>query len=353
MNSSTLLKSGQYRHINQIVGSDTSQFMENLEYVKSVKSFMRDLGISHVGPSNHPLVFEAIRREIRIQARRSGAAEFQAARRFWWQNGATNLNSPTIRRLTAQKEVCSRVMRARGVRSPENAVFSGSDVARAWAWAQGLAPLVVKPFNASKGRGVHLDITDKEAFCNAFEAVADQFGSVLVEEHLQGEEHRVYVVDHCVIAVNKRRPANVVGDGISSIHDLVEFKNKGVRLPHHRIKFGKIEIAHLAAQGLRVETVPPRGERVFLRRTSNLATGGDAVDATDELSSKEMDFAVAASKCWPDMRTGGLDILLPRNGQGTEPVVLEVNHDAGIGGHHFPREGRSRNIACAIFDAVE
>lgn len=333
-------------------GAEVSGSLLDSSVRRHLRSWMAQSGIRVSGPSNQTIVAEALRRGIHVSGTRPGAVRLRGNRTFWWNNGATNLNGTAVRRVSAQKEVGSRVFRARGVKAPENAVFSPMDAKRAWSWAESLRPLVVKPFNASKGRGVHVGIDTWEEFERKFVAVSNAFGDVLVEELISGTEHRFHVVDGRVTAVNRRAPANVVGDGVSSISELVRLKNRLVVPPHVSLSLGQEELEQLAKQGLDSEFVPAAGHRVYMRETSNLATGGDAVDATVEVSKDEVHFVELAAKCWPGLRTGGYDVLLPRQVGDDSPTILEVNHAAGIGGHHYPRVGRSRNVAGAILDAM-
>lgn len=333
-------------------GAEVSASLLDSSVREHLRSWMAQAGIKVRGPSNQTIVAEALRRGVHVSATRPGAVRLRGNRVFWWNNGATNLNAAAVRRISPQKEVGSRVLRARGIKAPENAVFSPGDARRAWRWADCLRPLVVKPFNASKGRGVNIGIDAWEEFEAVFVNVSQSYGDVLVEELISGTEHRFHVVDGRVTAVNRRAPANVSGDGLSSIHELVGIKNRFVAPPHVPLSLGRLELEYLAKQGLDASSVPTAGDRVYLRGTSNLSTGGDAVDATGEVSREEEQFVELAARCWPGLRAGGYDVLLPRERGDDPPTILEVNHAAGIGGHHCPRVGRSRNVAGAVLDVM-
>lgn len=313
---------------------------------------MQLIGIEAVGPTNQSIVAEALRRGLEVTATGSGRVRLRGRGTYWWKNGVTNFNSPAVRRISPQKEICSRVFRSRGVRAPENAVFANHDAERAWGWASHMGAVVVKPYNASKGRGVNIDIRDEKSFKDAFEYVAGTFGDVLVEEFVSGTEHRFYVVDGRVVAVNRRMPANVMGNGDLSISGLITMKNTSCKPPHRPLVIGDSELKYLQKQGLTPDSVPACGQRVFLRANSNISTGGDSCDATQDVSAEEVSFVERAAQCWPGLRAGGIDVLLPREPQDNEPTILEVNHAAGIGGHHFPRQGESRDVAGAILTAM-
>ncbi|GAA1808193.1 ATP-grasp domain-containing protein [Nesterenkonia flava] len=272
-----------------------------------------------------------------------------AGKNFRWPEG---LNVPLARRATQLKEVTSRLLRSKGINAPENAVFGPEDVARALAWAAPIFPVVVKPFEANMGRGVHVNINNETSFRQAFSRVAADFGHVLVEDFAPGVEHRVLVVDYTVVAATRRVPANVVGDGEQSVAELAEIKSQDLGRIHKKIVLDDMVADYLRRRGLSIDSVPAAGEQVFLRGTSNLHTGGDAVDATEQLKPEEIEFAERAARAIPGLRLAGLDLLLPRGGQGSEPSVLEINPKPMISMHHFPREGTPRDAAGAILDVV-
>lgn len=295
------------------------------------------------------IVAEALIRGIELHAtKRHHILLRHNGKSFRWPEG---MNAPMARRCTQLKEVTSRILRSKGISAPENSVFSPEDTDRAYAWAAPVFPVVIKPFDANMGRGVHVGIADEESFREAFAAVAEEFGHVLVERFAGGVEHRVLTVDYKVVAVTRRVPANVIGDGDHTIAELAELKSQHLGRIHKPIKLDSMVTAHLDRQGLGLSSVPAAGEQVFLRGTSNLHTGGDAVDATDDLTEEEVEFAERSARAFPGLRLAGLDILLPRAGNGVEPTVLEVNPRPMISMHHFPREGKPRRAAAAILDA--
>lgn len=319
------------------------------------KQLMRNLGI-RAGIGNALIVREAQRRGLDIGATRNGRVRLSrpsvGRTVFTWRNGVSNINSRLARRIIPQKEVTSRILSAAGIRTGENAVFKPGEVHRAWAWAQHLLPVVIKPFNASQGKGVHVGVESWTRFAEAFSAVESEYGEVLVEGLIKGTEHRALVVDDRLIAATRRVPANVTGDGHSSIHELIDEKNRSRSGIHKPIRLDSLIIRNLDDSGLTLDSVPRDGETIFLRRTSNLHTGGDAVDVTDEFSTEERDFVERASRAIPDLRVAGFDILLPRAEGDDPPTVLEVNPFPMISMHHYPLQGSPRDAAGAIVRAM-
>ncbi|MHC0552921.1 acylphosphatase [Salinicoccus sp. CNSTN-B1] len=218
-------------------------------------------------------------------------------------------------------------------------------------------PLVLKPTNASQGDGVVTNIRSDEEFLAAIHYIRQELGyqEVIVEQHVDGEEYRVYVVDDSVIAIYNRKPANVIGDGVHDINELIELKNRerrrNARLNSCLIEIDKEIPEYIQEAGYALTSIPEKGERVYLRKKTNVSTGGDPLDATDELSDEIKQIAVDALKAIPGFKHGGVDIIVNENrAQDVPAVVIELNPTAQIGGALFPLRGTARDIPGAIID---
>src|SRR5439155_21683953 len=148
-------------------------------------------------------------------------------------------------------------------------------------------PVVVKPMDLSHGRGVALNLADAAAVRDAFEKAYELSSYVLVEELFRGNDHRVLVIGDRVVAVAERVPGHVVGDGKSTIAELVDKVNADPRrgVGHEKV-LTRIEFDHqanrlMALAGHGQATVLPAGQVFALRSTGNLSTGGTAIDRTD------------------------------------------------------------------------
>ncbi|MVT27462.1 ATP-grasp domain-containing protein [Nesterenkonia alkaliphila] len=270
-------------------------------------------------------------------------------RRVWFDGARSNLNSVLASRCTRYKDVTSRLLLNYGVRAPENVAFQHHQVLEAWAWAAQKTPVVVKPPNEGMGSSVHVGITEFAEFEEAFTAVSAISDDVLVERFIPGVEHRVLLVYGKVAAVARRVPANVIGDGASTVSELIEEKNRlrteSQNPVHYQIPVDEVVTRELGKQQLNLDVVPEQGRQVWLRPNSNVHSGGDGVDATDDLSPEEVELAENVARAIPGLRLAGIDMLLPREGQGSEPYVLEVNSTPMMTGHHFPWVGQSRDVA--------
>lgn len=323
--------------------------------LSDASAHLRSIGRAGRNWTNAVLVAEALRHGIdvtastrnkqRVVLRHDGTTHS-------WGNGVTSLNPLSARRIVSYKEVTSRLLLNRSISAPVNAVFPSTDAARAWAWGEALSPLVIKPHNGNQGTDVFVGITEREAFLETFDHVGRDRDSVLVEQFHSGVEHRCIVVDHRLVAVTRRRPASVLGDGRSTVRQLVDAKNADRGLMHKQLPLDREALAYLERHGHGPDAVPEDGERVYISGASNIHRGGDAIDATDELTPAEVELAQEAAKQIPGMRLAALDLLLPRREGDGEPLVLEVNANPMISMHHLPWEGSPRNVAGAILAAM-
>jgi cyanophycin synthetase len=220
-------------------------------------------------------------------------------------------------------------------------------------------PLVMKPIDSRHGKGVVVGIKDLSQAKTEFSVQEE--GRILFEETLSGTEYRVVCVNFKFIAAAFRKPAHVVGDGHSSIEQLIQQKNAHPwRGKGHQNNLSVIEIddvvhANLLEQNLKISDIPPADKEVVLRKTANLSTGGEAWDVTDQVSAENKAiFEQIARVC--DLNVVGIDIMCEDI---TRPItqqlragVIEVNASPGLRMHHFPMQGKPRDVAGIIIDFV-
>ncbi|HEY6163101.1 MAG TPA: cyanophycin synthetase [Bacteroidia bacterium] len=221
-------------------------------------------------------------------------------------------------------------------------------------------PLAVKPLNGNHGRGVTTNILNAEQLLAAFHLAQSISYDVIVEEHISGTDHRLLVVNHKLVAAAKRIPAQVTGDGVSTITQLVEFVNmdpaRGYDHESHltKIKLDESALKALAKKNLGPDSVPAPGETVCLKDTANLSTGGTAIDVTDKVHPHIIFMAERISRLL-NLNVCGIDLLVKdieqpltkENGR-----VLEVNASPGLRMHLSPSEGNGRNVAAPIIDML-
>jgi len=215
-------------------------------------------------------------------------------------------------------------------------------------------PIVIKPTTGAGGRGVIANIKNEEEFKDALYYVRHDlnYQEIIVEQYFDGEDYRVFVIGDKVIGAVQRIPANVIGDGKSTIRQLlnskIKEKRKNPALTGSPIKIDKEMHTTLHQKGYTLEGIPSNGERVFLKTKSNISAGGDPIDVTDMLTEEIKQNAVKAIHAIPGLVQGGVDIIFnKRNRMG---VILELNTLPSIRTHLFPLEGQARDIPKAIID---
>lgn len=218
-------------------------------------------------------------------------------------------------------------------------------------------PVVIKPVDGSFGRGVITNIKNEEELHDALLYVRSElkYKEVIAERYVEGKEYRIYVVGDQVVGAINRIPANIVGDGVHTIEQLIVHKNKE-RMKNPRLISCPIEVdpeitRQLDRLAYTLESIPEHGEHIFLRETSNISQGGDPVDVLDQLPKEVKQTAIHALQAIPDFDHGAVDIIVDEN----DPVlrkgtVLELNPTAQIGSILFPSKGKARDVPSAIMD---
>lgn len=221
-------------------------------------------------------------------------------------------------------------------------------------------PLVFKPLDGNHGRGISINIKTEEAAIAAYEHAASISRKVIVERFITGYDFRVLVIDNKMVAAALRDPAHVNGDGVSTIQQLIDKENTDPRrgFGHENvltlIGIDRDTIDLLEKKGYTLDTIPARDEKVFVKSTANLSTGGTSVDVTDHVHPQNIFICERISKiigldiCGIDIMAENLHEPLTENGG----VILEVNAAPGFRMHIAPSEGLPRNVAGNVLDML-
>ena len=221
-------------------------------------------------------------------------------------------------------------------------------------------PLVIKPVNGNHGRGITTNINSLDEALIAFKEAKEVSRLVIVEKYITGEDHRLLVIDNKLVAAAKRTAAHVIGDGKSTIEELVNEVNKDERRGYgHEKVLTEIDINSLTIELLKEKdmtpkSVPSKGEMVKLKSTANLSTGGTAEDITEMIHPYNVFMAERISKII-DLDICGIDIMAddltkPLNESGG--AVLEVNAGPGFRMHLQPTSGLPRNVGGHVVDML-
>jgi D-alanine-D-alanine ligase-like ATP-grasp enzyme len=265
-----------------------------------------------------------------------------------------SLDTTVAATFAGRKDLTRRLLERAGVQVAPGGV--AKSLAQVKAWQQRLeTPLVIKPRTGTKGYGISVGVQTPGELKRAYRRANRAGGGVLVERQMAGAEYRVLVVGGEVVGALGKDAAHVVGDGRSTIAELIEVKNAlRARNPHlatRLIKVRKHVRTNLERQQLSVESVLPAGQKVYLRHEANFSAGGETLDVTDDLPAAVKAVTVAAVAAIPGLELAGVDIMVdPAVSDPARAVcVLEINTNPGIGGHHFPAVGKPRNVARAIW----
>jgi cyanophycin synthetase len=221
-------------------------------------------------------------------------------------------------------------------------------------------PIVIKPLDGNQGKGATININSIEGAIEAFHRARRYSDRVVIERYIEGYDFRVLVINRKFVAAARRTPAAVTGTGFQTIRQLVEQVNSEPRRGDgHDNMLTKIiidtaTIDLLAAKGYTLDTIPKRGEEVWLKATANLSTGGTAEDVTDAVHPSNIALAERVARtigldiCGIDIMAPDLSTPLAENGG----VIIEVNAAPGFRMHLEPTAGTPRNVAAPVLDML-
>lgn len=260
------------------------------------------------------------------------------------------------------KEVTKHILSENGINVPRGITITAVDEALEHFDSLKNKNIVVKPKSTNFGKGViilkPLDLS--ESLKNAVAYALQYDNEVMIEEFIEGKEYRFLVIGDKVAAVLHRVPANVKGDGQSTIEQLVMTKNEdvlrgeGYITPLEKIKLGSVEKDFLKLQGKGITYIPQNGETVFLRENSNISTGGDSIDFTDEISEAYKLIAVNAAKA-VGAKICGADIIIrdiEENPEAENYSIIELNFNPALHIHDFPFKGKNRHVEATVLDLL-
>jgi cyanophycin synthetase len=261
--------------------------------------------------------------------------------------------------IAGDKSLTKKLLGDNGVPVPKGEVAQDEDEAVEIAEKLGW-PVVVKPLDASHGRGVLTNIRSESELRLAFKDALKFRDEVIVEQFLEGYDFRFLVIAGRFICAAQRVPAFVVGDGKHSIEELVAEVNKDPRrgIGHEKIltkiEIDELSLALLARRGLTPRSVPPAGESVDLKSTANLSTGGISRDVTDSVHPSNIHLMERIARI-VGLDIAGIDLISPSVEHPIAEIgggIVEVNAAPGFRMHTDPTEGTPRDAAGAVIDML-
>lgn len=256
------------------------------------------------------------------------------------------------------KIVTKAVLDENGIRVPKGGAFDTPNAALASYPDFKKIKVAIKPATTNYGIGISFaKANDKKSFKEGVKEAFKHDKSIIIEEFIEGKEYRFLVINGAVVGVTHRIPANIKGDGEQSIAQLVKIKNdrpKNYKAPSYFIRTGKTEKDFLAKQGLTFKSVPKRGQTVFLRENSNVSTGGDPIDFTDDVSVAYKKIAIQAAEA-VNAKLCGVDMIITDTRAvptSTNYGIIELNFNPVLNMHNFPYKGENRDVGKAVLDLL-
>ena len=321
-------------------------------------------GFREMELSTQIFMFDAIQKGVQVKVLDESdqflRLQFQDHVEYVKNANMTSKDSYIVPLIMENKTVTKKVLKEAGFRVPGGAEFSSMEEAvKAYPRFADQA-FVIKPKSTNYGLGITIfkEGADLEDYQAGLAIAFREDSSVLVEEFMPGTEYRFFVIGGEVQAIMLRVLANVIGDGIRTVKELVEEKNSDpLRGTNHRaplelIQLGELEQLMLKEQGLTIESVPQANQIVYLRENSNISTGGDSIDMTDEFSEAYKKIAVSAVEAL-GAKISGIDLIIPD--KEIDPTtdkkaygIIEANFNPAMHMHVYPFAGKGRRLTMNV-----
>ncbi|MDK0573038.1 bifunctional glutamate--cysteine ligase GshA/glutathione synthetase GshB [Clostridium perfringens] len=337
------------------------------EYLNNFKNKEFNLvGYEDLELSTQILILDAIKRgiEFNIMDRLENFISLSDGEKVEYVKQATKTSKDSY--ITAlimeNKLVTKDILRENNIRVPKGKDYDNIDEAKKDFRLFKDEKIVIKPKSTNFGLGISIfpGKYSREDYDKAVEIAFREDSSILIEEFMTGKEYRFLVIGEEVVGILHREPANVIGNGESTIEELVFEKNKdplrgkGYKTPLEKIKLGEIEEMFLKNQGLSFKYIPKNGEKIYLRENSNISTGGDSIDFTDKIHPSYKEVALKSAKavkaliCGVDMVIDNIEEEAKEKNHG----IIELNFNPAIHIHCFPYKGENRKAGEKILDLL-
>ena len=312
------------------------------------------------GPSTKSLVDEARTRNIPVHRVSDSLVTlgYGCKQKKIWSSMSSQTSAIGVD-IVANKELTKNILAANFIPVPQGYVSNSIEELQETARKLGY-PLVTKPQQGNHGRGITINIKNMEQLYMGFHLAKQVSQEVIVERYIPGDDYRILVVNYKVVAVSKRTPAHIIGDGEQTISQLIKLLNEDpgrgnkhdnfltkvtLDIPTHNI---------LLEQGLRQNSILPAGSVLFLKNIAYLSAGGTATDMTDDIHPDNRVLAeriariVGLDICGIDIISSNINLPL----QESSGAILEVNAGPGLRMHLSPSKGISRNVAHPVMDMM-
>ncbi|WP_027107258.1 bifunctional glutamate--cysteine ligase GshA/glutathione synthetase GshB [Ligilactobacillus ceti] len=320
-------------------------------------------GFTTMELSTQILMFDAIQKGIQVkvldESEQFIQLQYKGHIEYVKNANMTSKDNYIVPLMMENKLVTKKVLQTAGYQVPKGIECNAIEEAKKYYPKFAQSGFVIKPKSTNFGLGITIfkSGAKEPEYQLALERAFQQDKTVLIEEYVPGTEYRFFVLDGEVKSVILREPANVIGDGKHTIAQLVALKNESpLRGSHYQtplefIKLGEIEQSLLAQQGLTVADILPKNQKIFLRVNSNVSTGGDSIDVTDQIPFEYQKVIAAASDAL-GAKVCGLDVIITDPKQKvTAPgaySIIEANFNPAMHMHAYPYKGASHRLTMDI-----
>lgn len=337
--------------------------VDNISYniEEDISHLKKIFTAQNFGPSTSSIVKEALKRKIPVKRMNEGSLITFGYGNKQKKIRATILDSTSGIgiEIASNKEETKTLLANAYIPVPNGVLVYDEEDIKKMIHKVGF-PIVIKPIDGNHGRGVSTNIQNMEQVIAAYHIAKSESSEVIMEEFIPGFDYRLLVINYKLVAAAKRTPAMVIGDGISTITELVQQVNKEPdRGDGHEKTLTKITVDEitrniLTKKNLSLESVLPMGEILFLKNSANISTGGTSTDVTDSVHPYNIFLAERISRllnldiCGIDIVASDINIPLSREVGG----IVEVNASPGLRMHLNPAHGTARDVAEPIVEMM-
>lgn len=343
------------RIVEALISGAEYELEADIQHLKELREEFK------LGPSTQSIVDEAIKRGIPFM-RLNEASLVQLGYGVHQKRIMATMTSQTSGLgvdLACDKEDTKFLLHRAGIPVPNGGICNSEEGLIGELHSVGY-PCVIKPIDGNHGKGATTNIKKESDAIRAFKLAQKYSERVIVERWIEGHDFRLLVINHKLEAAAQRTPAHVVGDGKSTIQQLIDAVNADPRrgFGHENmlteITVDKMSRHILSSKKLRLSSVLPHQEMLYLKTTANLSTGGTATDVTDSVHPDNVFMAERISRiigldiCGIDVMASNLKSPIGQNGG----AVIEVNAAPGFRMHLDPTVGKARNVAKPVIDML-
>lgn len=336
MDLSVLHDNAQAIHLYEKLGFERVPFfaLKNKNAINE-KLFAGPAFDAELNPYAMIIINEARRRGIGVDVLDSDAGYFRltfGGRSIICRESLSELTTAIAMSRCSDKAVTRRLLGKAGLFVP--AQITAAKTKEVEDFVQQYGSVVVKPAVGEQGRGIAVDLNIMEDVLAAIDVARNYDPTVLIEQYVQGDDLRIIVIGFKVVAAAIRRPPLIVGDGHSTIRELIEKQSRrrsAATGGESHIPLDKETERCVKSAGFGLDDVLPQDKELEVRKTANLHTGGTIHDVTDRLHPKLVDAAVKAARAL-DIPVVGLDFMVKDPGQ-ADYVIIEANERPGLANH--------------------